>query len=134
MSQRRWAMAFLVVAGVLLANARPSAAQEANHRGVRFLLAVDQGDLDAALAMVIDQPELVDAEGGVHLGQDEIRAYLEVFPRPIVIVETRPSAPGSRLFQTPITAAGTPLLVTFAGGGGRIARIVIEPMETDEAP
>lgn len=104
-------------------------AQERSGRVVReFLAALDQGDLDTALARCVSNLEIETADGMTYTTPEAARAYLTAFPRPVKIVAALPW--GGRRYEARVLAGGTPLLLTFQGADGSIAYIYVEPDPT----
>jgi hypothetical protein len=129
------------VAGLLivLVSAPAQAQQRGGSTVLGFLDAVDRSDIDAALFRVLDDVEVTLPDGTMLFGKEELRPYLEEFPRPIEIREHRNLR--RMAYEAKITAGGMPLLLTFRGMLG-IAAIRIEedppppppPAEADPPP
>jgi hypothetical protein len=120
----------IVSLAMLSAAVAPVVAQQNEQMGsgrtVReFLAALDQGDIDGALAKWVANPEVELYTGERYTTLDEVRAYFETFPRPVEVRDTLPW--GGRRFEARVLAGGTPLLLTFQGADGAIAYMYVEP-------
>lgn len=118
---------------VLLAFAAPRGETAAAQMGsgatvLRFLDALDRGDLDTVMTTWSNDPEVETADGARYVGVAAVRGYFESFPRPIIVMGWLPW--GGRRFEAQITANGTPLLLTFLGADGVIAAMYVEPDPT----
>jgi hypothetical protein len=125
---RRFAQALLLtiavaVALVVLVSAPAQAQQRSGSTVLGFLDAVDRVDIDAALFRVLAEVEVTLPDGTLLFGKEELRPYLEEFPRPIEIREHRNLR--RMAYEAKISAGGMPLLLTFRGMLG-IAAVRIE--------
>lgn len=116
----------------------PARAAQTEPTAVRFLLAVDRGDIDAALALMDDVPRITPAGGVTIAGRDAVGSYLACFPRPIVILSAEPGASGSRRFTARIHASSESFTLSFRGARGLIAWIEVEqsppPADREDSP
>lgn len=105
-------------------------AQEGSGRVARaFVDALARDDLDAAMALLVDHPELQTPAGEVLFGAAPVRCYLASLARPIEPGHVLPW--GGRKIEAEVSSNGQPLLITFDGGGGVILFIDIsDPLQT----
>lgn len=116
----------LLVVFMMIVTPRGVHAQEGSGATVKdFLAALDRGDIDAALAKWVSNPEVEVAGGETYTTLETVRAYFEAFPRPIEVRATLPW--GGRRYEACVIADGTPLLLTFLGADGAIAHMYVEP-------
>ena len=115
---------------VLLLFPAPARAQQVDRMNSgatvkEFLAALDRGEIDAALAKWVPNPEVALHTGELYTSVEGVRAYFERFSRPVEIVAVLPW--GGRRIEARVRAGGEPLLLTFQGADGAIAYMYVEP-------
>ncbi|MER3419123.1 MAG: hypothetical protein C4290_00745 [Chloroflexota bacterium] len=132
---RRLLATLLTVLTLLPALGRPPVAQAQAGSGqvVRALLdALAQDDLDAAMALMVAEPELQTPEGELLQGAEAVRAYLAALPRPI---EPGPVIPwGGHRVEAHLRAGETALVFLIEGASGAIAFIEVAPDDGSVVP
>lgn len=129
------------LAALLVALVLPSAlgcppvthAQAGSGRVARALLdALAQDDLDAAMALMVSEPELQTPDGELLQGAEAVRAYLAALPRPI---EPGPVIPwGGHRVEAHLRAGETALVFLIEGASGAIAFIEVVPDDGSVVP
>jgi hypothetical protein len=121
----------VILAGaVLIVGAAPAAVTTQPRSGgtaIAFIAALNQGDVEAALALMTDDADLRPPDGDVLTARAAIAAYLIALPLPLR-VQRREFLNGQ--YEVDVCAGADPLTIRFIGrrvseAGGRIAGLRI---------